>query len=457
MFDLTRFARQPALVDSQACYTYADVAGMGDGAVGELPQAGDLVAIECDNTARCIAAYCLVQRQKLPTLLTTVQASRNDRESLYERFRVSVVYLSTEDRWTRRLVRGPDCNADLAVLLSTSGSTGSAKLVRLSHSNLLANAESIAYYLAIKSSDRAVTSLPLHYSYGLSILHSHLVSGASLAVTDESLMRKPFWDFLRDSGTTSFAGVPSMYDWLRRLKVEDMDLPSLHTLTQAGGRLSPAMVEWFAGVAKRKGWRFFVMYGQTEATARMAYLPPRMAATKPGAIGVAIPHGRLTLVDESGNSVPAGTPGELVYEGPNVMMGYAESIGDLARGDDLHGRLVTGDIATCDDEGIYTIVGRKSRFLKIFGNRVALDDIEEFLDDHGIAALATGRDDCLVLVATSADIAWQARDAVLKRYGFHHSAVKSFVGSELPRTSTGKIRYGELIAQYETHGPAAGN
>lgn len=257
----------------------------------------------------------------------------------------------------------------LAVILTTSGSTGSPKFVRLSYENLESNVRSIIQYLGMDASHRAITTLPMTYSYGLSIIHSHLLAGGSLVLTEASLVDRKFWDLVKTAEPTNFGGVPFIYEMLKKLRFSRMNLPSLKYLTQAGGHLSADLVKEFREICAEKGIQFFVMYGQTEATARMAYMPREKLQGREESIGIAIPGGEFFLTDEEGAVITSSeTPGELCYRGKNVSLGYAECREDLARGDDNHGVLRTGDVAKTDTEGFYYVVGRKKRFLKIFGN-----------------------------------------------------------------------------------------
>ncbi len=278
---------------------------------------------------------------------------------------------------TRLAVRR-EVHPDLALLLSTSGSTGSPKLVRISRRNLLANAGAIVDYLGLSETDRAITSLPLHYCYGLSVLHSHLLAGASVVLTDASVVDPCFADALRNHGVTSLAGVPHTFEMLEHAGADRVGVPSLRLLTQAGGRMAPDAVTRWTARAETWGARFYVMYGQTEATARMAFLPPELAVRRPAAIGRAIPGGELRLEPVDGQPDDVG---ELVYRGPNVMMGYAERPDDLAEGA-LLDELRTGDLARFHaDDGVFEIVGRRSRFVKPFGLRIDLDLIEQAVRD----------------------------------------------------------------------------
>lgn len=334
-------------------------------------------------------------------------------------------------------------NPDLALLLPTSGSTGSSRYVRVTATNLQANAESIAEYLGLRSSDTAITSLPLSYSYGVSVVNSFLQAGASIAVTKDSLMNRSFWDFVRDSETTMISGVPYTYKMLERLHLERMDLPSLRMLTQAGGRLGEDLHQKFAKIAKEKDMQFFAMYGQTEATARISYLPFDYALDKIGSVGIAIPGGKIRLETKAYADVPVGVEGELVYEGPNVTLGYAENREDLSQGDEFGGVLHTGDIAVKDSDGFLFIRGRKSRFLKIFGNRVNLDDLERLLISKGFSIACTGEDDCLD-VYVEGDDTNEVKQALKDIVSFPLAAVHIFSLEKLPRSDAGKILYAKL-------------
>ncbi len=191
-----------------------------------------------------------------------------------------------------------EMHPDLRVMLSTSGTTGSPKFVRLSERNLDANARSIAEYLALDADERPIASLPIHYSYGLSVLHSHLLVGATIVFSEHSVMRPEFWHDFTTHRCTSFAGVPYAYGMLERTGFRDRDLPTLRTMTQAGGRMAPEMIVRYHEHLRERNGRLVVMYGQTEATARISYVPPERLPEKAGSIGIPIPGGRLEVVDE---------------------------------------------------------------------------------------------------------------------------------------------------------------
>ena len=335
---------------------------------------------------------------------------------------------------------------DLGLLLTTSGSTGTAKLVRLSYAAILANAQSILNYLELDYKERPVTSLPMSYTYGLSVINSHLLAGAAILMTDRSLFEHEFWEFFTEQKASSLAGVPFTYEMLKKLRFFRMQLPSLKTMTQAGGRLSPELHREFAAFAREKGIRFFVMYGQTEATARMAYLPYEKKKEKCGSIGIAIPGGKLSLIGEDGREVnEPDTIGEIVYEGINVMMGYSACPADLAKGDELHGRLLTGDIAKYDKDGYYYIAGRKKRFLKIYGKRVNPDECEKLLKEaFAIDCACSGRDDLLGIFLTDKALAGTCCEYLSQKLGLPSTAFKARDVAQIPRNEAGKIQYKDL-------------
>ncbi|MDF3341615.1 AMP-binding protein [Mycolicibacterium septicum] len=328
---------------------------------------------------------------------------------------------------------------DLALLMSTSGSTGSPKLVRLSHTNLASNAAAIAEYLGVGETDRAATTLPLSYCYGLSVVNSHMLRGAALILTDHSVVDDEFWDLFTRHRATTFAGVPHTFELLDRIDFDSMDLPHLRYITQAGGQMAPHRVRHFAALGERRGWQLFVMYGATEATARIAYLPPELAAVHPEAIGRPIPGGSLSI--RSGDGWPDGT-GELIYRGANVMLGYAQQPEDLALGATVE-ELRTGDIARCTPDGLYEIIGRSSRFVKLFGLRVDLDRVQTTLADRSVTALCTEDGDTLAVAAvdTGRATAGEVQQLTAALAGVPAGAVRAALVPELPRLISGKPDY----------------
>jgi acyl-CoA synthetase (AMP-forming)/AMP-acid ligase II len=325
-------------------------------------------------------------------------------------------------------------HSDLAVLLTTSGSTGSPKLVRLSRRNVETNAQQIAATLGLRPDDRGVTALPLHYSFGMSVVTSHVLAGSSVLVTDKGLLDRAFWDDLDRAGVTFLPGVPQSYAMLRRLGLRDR-APSLRALIQAGGRLDSALVTEFAEIMAERDGQFFVMYGQTEASPRMACLPPDRLGDKLGSAGQAMPGGQFRIDD-----------GEVVYSGPNVMMGYAESAADLAL-PDTHGHtLRTGDLGYLDDEGFLFLTGRLKRIVKLAGNRVALDEIEALVPQLAPVAAVDAGERVVLFTAASADLT-QARRDLARQLRVAAKLVDVRPIEQLPVLSSGKVDYARLTQE----------
>ena len=336
---------------------------------------------------------------------------------------------------------------ELALLMTTSGSTGSPKLVRQSYINIKSNAESISKYLNITPNDRSITSLPMSYSYGLSIVNSYLQSGSSISITSKSIIQKEFWQQIKRHKVTSFSGVPYSYEILNKINFFNQDLQHLKTLTQAGGKLPEKLNQKFASYAREKQKRFYVMYGQTEATARMSYLPLNYSISKCGSIGIAIPGGNFYLVDEQKKKITTpNQSGELVYKGKNVTLGYAQDLSDLAKKDKNLGILYTGDIAEIDQDGFYWIKGRKKRFIKIFGNRINLDEIEQILRKQfdSIDIACTGNDNCVFIYITNSSFKDKVHQFITKITRLHPSAFKIKFIDMIPKSVAGKTNYKKL-------------
>ncbi len=336
---------------------------------------------------------------------------------------------------------------DLALLLTTSGSTGSPKLVRQSYKNIKVNTESIIKFLKINENERAITTLPMTYTYGLSVINTHLYSGASIILTEKGLMQEEFWKQLKENNATSLAGVPYTYEMLERLKFFRMNLPSINYLTQSGGKLPFELHKNFSRWAKDNNKKFIVMYGMTEATARIAYLPNEKSQEKYGSIGISIPGGRLSLIDDDNNEITTpNTRGEIVYKGDNVTLGYAQKGEDLIKGDERFSILKTGDIGTFDEDGYFYIVGRKKRFLKIFGNRVNLDETENIIKSYfkNIQCACCGVDDEMHIYITNSLLKEEVLSYLSQKTGLNKSAFKIFIINEIPKNEAGKIMYKNL-------------
>lgn len=428
-----------------------------------------LVMSFCTNTIGAVVGYVAFINGKIVPMLLNAHMDKDLRDNLLSLYKPAFLWVpgflkeefedcesiySVYDYLLLKVPDAPDTELyeELALLLTTSGSTGSPKFVRQSYKNISSNAASIAEYLALDETERPVTMLPMNYTYGLSIINSHLLAGAAILVTEYTLMQKEFWKFVKQEKGTSFSGVPYTYEMLDKLKFFRMELPYLKYMTQAGGKLQPELHKKFAEYAVRENKKFVVMYGQCEATARMAYLPPEKSLEKYGSIGIAIPGGKLSLTDAAGNPIKeADTVGELVYEGENVTLGYAECREDLNKGDERHGILQTGDMARADGEGYFYIVGRKKRFLKVYGNRVNLDEIDTMLKSNypGLECASGGRDDLVYIFVTDETYSQEIPGYIAEKTKLNPKAFRVKIIEAIPKNDAGKILYKELERYYE--------
>ena len=448
-WDLERFADNIALKDENGrSVTYGTLVEETD-RIAESVGQRCLVFSLCRNEIGSVVGYAAFIRHGIVPVLLNSHLEEELLQSLLDTYSPKYLWVPEDMRGRFRgmeVVYSSYCYCllktwygkdyplydELGLLLTTSGSTGSPKFVRQSYENIFDNARSIVNYLHLDETERPITTLPMNYTYGLSIINSHLLVGATILVTEKTLMQKEFWSFFKDEGTTSFGGVPYTYEMLDKLRFYRMKLPSLRTMTQAGGK------------------KFVVMYGQCEATARMGYLPPEKAVEKKGSMGIAIPGGKFSLIDAEGKKITEPhTTGELVYEGKNVTLGYAEKGEDLILSDESHGILETGDMAQYDDDGYYYIVGRKKRFLKIYGNRVNLDEVDRMIKgEFGIDAASAGVDDHMYIFLTDESLSNQVREFVIKKTKLNPAAFNVKVIDEIPKNDAGKTLYKELSKYY---------
>lgn len=468
MWNLSKFENKMAILDEYGkSITYSELDKESKkiaNAVGKRC----LVFSLCKNEIGSIVGYVAFLNGKIPPVLLSSHLETELLNNLLNSYEPSYLWVpdaQTEQFANMRVVyksygysllktnysKEYPLNDKLGLLLTTSGSTGSPKFVRQSYDNILNNAESIVKYLELNENERPITTLPMNYTYGLSIINSHLLVGATILVTDKSIMQKDFWSFIKSGEATSFGGVPYTYEMLDKMRFMRMKLPALTTMTQAGGKLTPELHEKFAKYAKENGKKFIVMYGQCEATARMGFLPAEKALEKKGSMGIAIPGGKFKIIDEQGNEITKpNISGELVYEGKNVTLGYAECGDDLIKGDERNGILQTGDMAQFDEDGFYYIVGRKKRFLKIYGNRVNLDEVDRMIKGKfEIDVACAGVDDHMYIFLTNKEISEEVKQFVVNKTKLNPLAFKTIVIQEIPKNDSGKTLYKELVKYYE--------
>jgi long-chain acyl-CoA synthetase len=456
----------PTLIDARTgrTWTQDELADAARSSAAGLAAGGrELVFCLCTADVASIVGYLGAIAAGHAVALLDAAAPAELTQALIDRYQPAFIVSSRDPQTpgistqTPGISKGSEESApapadELAVLLSTSGTTGSPKLVRLAHRNIDANATSIVEYLQIDEHERAIQSLPMHYSYGLSVLHSHLAAGASVIVTPNSIMRPDFWADAARWRATSFAGVPYSYAILERTELLRKAMPeTMRTLTQAGGRLAPESIISLHELMSERGGRLWVMYGQTEATARISYVPPEALPDKAHTIGIPIPRGGLSIRVDDEEVTDHDVEGELVYRGPNVMLGYAERRDDLALGDALSGELCTGDLGCCDTDGFFRVTGRTKRIAKVYGLRVNLDEIEAAASAHGpVAVVEAGEQIILWRAAAQDPPADELRRTIARRFGLNARAFAVADIDELPMKSSGKIDYDTLAKRRAT-------
>lgn len=428
IWDFSAFGTNVALVDDTGVTVrYDELAALQEELSGVAP--GELTMMLCENSIGALAGYAALLNGGHPMLMVSAGLSEDMRRQIMNAYRPALVFAPRSLRGDyphMKEIREIDDYAllrtsysepwpvhpALGQLLTTSGSTGSVKYVRHSWDNIRVNARVFVDIMGMTAEERSITTLPMHYTGGLSVICASLMAGATMIVTRRGVMDEEFWDLFENERVTAFHGVSSTYDMLRRLDMFCEDFPDLRIMSQGGSRLDRDLHRYVARYAGDYGKRFIVVYGQSEATAAISCLPAGRALEKPGSVGVVIPGGSIGLIDADGNAVEGPhIPGELVYRGENVALGYATRGEDLGRGDDWHGELHTGDIAERDEDGFLYVTGRLKRFIKMTGHRISLDEIDEMImNDIHIRCVSSGVDDHLVIFVLNEDDANAVRD-----------------------------------------------
>lgn len=454
-----------ALIDNEENrVTYGELAALMD-TVGDLVEPRSLIFLLCKNTVGSMVGYLgFVEHDAVPVtlnaridpeLLTNLltiytpayiwapaeEENRFAYEKVYENYGYVLLKTGNEPY---------PLNEKLQLCMTTSGSTGSPKLVRYKKGNLEANAKNVAIAFGWTAEERPICDLGMQYTMGLNVINTHLYVGATVLLTTYNLMSGEFWDYIKAERATNFTGVPFSYDIFYRLHFDRMDLPDLHTLSQGGGKLTDARFTQLAEYAQRTGKRFIASFGTTETSARMACLPAELALTKTGSIGKAIPEGELFLIDEEGNELTDPVAeGEMCYRGPNVTMGYASCKEDLNKGDEFNGEYHTGDMARRDEDGCYFVTGRLSRFLKLLSYRVSLDQSERLIQQKfGIECACSGTDQRMNIYITDKSKKGDVVDYIASKTNLYKTLFKVFVLDELLRNDSGKLRYKDMDEKY---------
>lgn len=451
--DLDKKERQriAAIDDSGRSVTYGDICDFSHEFTKYLPQRS-LIFLLAENRIGSLLGYTAALSNRIVPLVISANTEEGLYNHLYDLYQPEYLWLPESkaegkeivfSAWEYCLVKTGNqptpMYEELSLLLPTSGSTGSPKLVRHCYRNIEANADNVRRLFKLDGTEKAMAILPMHYTMGLSVIASHLLAGATLLLSGRSLLDKGFWAMLKEA--TSFTGVPYSFEILTKMRFTRMDLPNLKVITQGGGKLTEAMWNTLAQYAKDNDKQFIATYGQSECTARMAYLPAEMALEKVCSIGIAEPGGQLSIIDDNDNEIFEGeAQGEMVYRGENVTLGYATCREDLLKGDENHGVMHTGDLARRDADGCYFIIGRLKRFLKIYGLRIGLDEVERMIKtEYKTDCYCKGDDEKLVALVTDAKLQDVLPSFIEEKTHLFHLRVEVQVVKEILRNEAGKV------------------
>ncbi|WP_413539644.1 AMP-binding protein [Aerococcus viridans] len=337
-------------------------------------------------------------------------------------------------------------NSQVEFLMSTSGSTGSPKLVKYKKGNLTTNAINVSKSFEWTENEVSLCSLPLNYTMGLNVINSQLVVGAKVVLTNHNVVSLEHWNLIDKYQITNFTGVPFSYEVMKKFRIFNKELPSLKTLCSGGGKLTSQLFKDIAEYTAKHGKRFISSFGTTETSARMMMLDPKLVFEKNQSIGKPINGGRAELITDNGNIInEADTPGELVYYGPNVTLGYATNKMELNLPDEFKGEYHTGDIAIRDNEGFYYIKGRLKRFIKITGNRIGLDEVENFVSSQfNIPVAVTGEDENLQVFIEDEKLSEEIRAYISEKIDISILSITVNIITNIPRNESGKIKYKDL-------------
>lgn len=451
--ELDRKERQriAAIDDSGRSVTYGDICDFSKEFAKYLPERS-LMFLLSENRIGSLLGYTAALSNRIVPLIISAATEEGLYNHLSDLYQPEYLWLPESmaegmevifSAWEYCLVKTGNPSApmyeELSLLLPTSGSTGSPKLVRHCYRNIEANADNVRRMFKLDGTEKAMAVLPMHYTMGLSVIASHLLAGSTLLLSGRSLLDKGFWTTLKEA--TSFTGVPYSYEILTKMRFTRMDLPNLKVITQGGGKLTEAMWNTLAQYAQDKGKQFIATYGQSECTARMAYLPAELAMEKVCSIGIAEPGGKLSIVDENGDETFEGeAQGEMVYRGENVTLGYATCREDLLKGDENHGIMHTGDLAHRDAEGCYFIIGRLKRFLKIFGLRIGLDEVERMIkEEYKTDCYCKGNDEKMIVLVTDPKLQDVLPGYIEEKIHLFHQKIGVQVVDQILRNEAGKV------------------
>jgi long-chain acyl-CoA synthetase len=462
--DIKKYGERAALISREAgIITYNDIAYQINILKKEIPSRSFAILL-CENSIAPIIYYIFSIKNNCTIMLVDIKTDLTQIKNLIKIYKPSFIVGPTwwakennipTNKFIYTLLNYsiyrmkynlfPKTNNKLCLLMPTSGSMGSVKFARISKENITENTHSIIKYLKIASSERAITNMPFNYSYMLSIINTHIQTGASIFVTNETIIQKQFWNDFKSNNITSFNGVPYHYDILIKLGLNNIYNNNLKLFTQAGGKMKIQNQKLILNFCKTTKTKFISMYGQTEASPRISYLEPKYNFTKMGSIGKPIAKCKMWIENFKGKKIDKiNEIGELVVKGKNVCMGYAKNINDLKKPDTNKGLLNTGDLAFMDKDGFFYLTGRKNRIIKIFGNRFSLDEIEDRMQKKGISIACKNINDKFYIYYENNHKKNDIIKKITQITKQNKIDFKLILLKRLPRKANGKIDYHNL-------------
>jgi long-subunit acyl-CoA synthetase (AMP-forming) len=422
-----------------------------------------LILIVSENSLGSLLAYIFCIINNHVGIILDSKTSKQNIIKIFKSYQPNYVFLSKKtksifkkiclEKYTffdqslmkNKINKKKKLNKNLSLLLSTSGSMGSIKFVKLSRNNIKHNTDSIISYLKINKKDSAITNLPISYSYMLSVINTHFEVGASIVISKYSLIEKKFWKILKNSKVTSFNGVPYTYEILTRIGLKNIKIDTLKYLTHAGGKLEKNKLEEIIKFCKKNNLKFFSMYGQTEASPRISYLKPEFSQKKIGSIGKGIPGSKIYIIDNTSKKIiKPFVEGEIICEGKNVFMGYSNNYKDLKKANEENYKLKTGDLGFVDKDGFLYITSRISKIAKIFGNRVDLGALESLMSQKGYKVVCLSDNKKVFIFIEKKYNKTNLINTISKITNLNINSFELTKLKNLPRTANNKISYHEL-------------
>ena len=459
----SKFKNNIAIIDNeQSKLSYKEVLNKIN-EVKKKVRKRSLILIISQNTLGSLLSYIFCVLNNHVGIIINSKTSKNNIIKICKNYQPNFIFISKKTKSILKNICTEDCslfdqvlmknklkkkiklNNNLSLLLSTSGSMGSLKFVKLSRKNLKYNADSIIRYLNINNKDSTITNLPISYSYMLSVVNTHLDVGGTIIISNYSLIEKGFWKIYKNSSATSFNGVPYTYEILTKIGLKNIKINSLKYLTHAGGKIEKSKLKEIIRFCKKSGIKFFSMYGQTEASPRISYLKPEFAEKKIGSIGKGIPGTSIYVINNVGRKISKPfEEGEIVCEGKNVFMGYSKSYSDLKNPNEENFKLKTGDLGFVDKDGFFYITSRVNKIAKIFGNRVDLGDLESLMNQKGYNIVCTSDNKKIFIFTEKKYSKKNLKNTISNITNLNNSSFEIIKLKYFPRTSNNKINYNEL-------------